>query len=80
LKKTGQCPKCSSSNVWNNSQVHEKGKRPTKRWIIVRLGNLPWNRKYAFKDEYVCLDCGYSEAYVDNEGLETIREYGGGIL
>jgi len=79
LKKTGQCPKCSSLNVWNNSKVHEKGKRPTKRWIIVRLGNWPWNRKYAFKEEYVCMDCGYAEAYVDNEGLETIREYGGGV-
>ena len=80
MKKTGQCPKCSSLSVWNNSQVHEKGKRPTKRWIIVSLGRGFWNRKYAFKDEYVCMDCGYSEAFVDDEGLETIREYGGGIL
>lgn len=33
-------------------------------------------RKYAFKDEYVCVDCGYSETFIDEVGLETIREYG----
>ncbi len=76
LKKSRQCPKCESMNIWNNSQVHKKGKRPTRRWIIVRLARWPWNRKYAFKDEYVCIDCGYSETFIDEDGLKAIRKYG----
>jgi len=76
LKETGQCPKCNSLSVWNNSQVHEKGKHPTKNWIIVISAWLAWNRKYAFKDEYVCLECGYSETFIDEDGLKAIRKYG----
>lgn len=76
LKQSGQCPKCNSLSIWNNTQVHENGKHPTRRWIIVISARLPWNRKYAFKDEYVCIDCGYSESFIDEEGLKTIREFG----
>ena len=80
LKQSGKCPKCNSLSIWNNSQVHKSGKRPTKRWIIVSLARWPWDRKYVFKEEYVCIACGYSETFIEEEGLKTIREYGKGDL
>jgi hypothetical protein len=44
---------------------------------MVRIsGHLGLKRKYAFKDEYVCINCGYSETFIEEEGLKTIREYG----
>ena len=44
---------------------------------MVRIsGLLSLNRKYAFKDEYVCMNCGYSETFIEEDGLKTIREYG----
>lgn len=78
MKQSGQCPKCESMNIWNNSHVHVGRKPPlTKRWIIVSItGLFSLNRKYAFKDEYVCMDCGYSETFIEKESLKTIREYG----
>ncbi|MGY5875812.1 MAG: hypothetical protein RTU30_08710 [Candidatus Thorarchaeota archaeon] len=68
-------------NIWNNSHVHKESKESklvkiTRRWIIVSLAGRFWERKYAFKDEYVCIDCGYSETFIDEEGLKTIKEYG----
>ena len=77
LKQTGQCPKCESTNIWNNSHLRRKGGIYPKRWIMVRIsGHLGLKRKYAFKDEYVCINCGYSETFIEEEGLNIIREYG----
>ncbi|MFW9809128.1 MAG: hypothetical protein ACFFE6_07085 [Candidatus Thorarchaeota archaeon] len=76
MKSSGLCPKCESSNIWSNSETKQKGPAPVKRWIMVVPAFMPHNRKYAFKEEYVCLDCGYSETFIDVEGLKTIREYG----
>ena len=77
LKQSGQCPKCESMNVWNNSHLQRRGGIYPKRWIMVRIsGLLSLNRKYAFKDEYVCMNCGYSETFIEEDGLKTIREYG----
>lgn len=75
MKQSGRCPKCDSDEIWNNCHFSIKD-NPGKRWILVHWSNAPWKRKYAFKDEYVCFDCGYSETYIDEKGLETIREHG----
>ena len=75
LKELGECPKCQGKNIWNNSHVTTKV-IPGRKWILVRASGWPHKRKFAFKDEYVCLDCGYSETYIESKGLETIREYG----
>lgn len=57
--------------------MSRKGGIFPKRWIMVSTrGRLGLNRKYAFKDEYVCMSCGYSETFIEEEGLKTIREYG----
>jgi predicted nucleic-acid-binding Zn-ribbon protein len=74
LKQSERCPKCNSTNIWNNAHITVGN--ILKRWVPV-CGSTwpPWKRKYAFKVEYVCLDCGYSETYIDKEGLQTIREY-----
>ncbi|MHA2374505.1 MAG: hypothetical protein ACXAEB_15985 [Candidatus Thorarchaeota archaeon] len=32
-------------------------------------------RKYVFKEDYICVDCGYTESFVEDEGLDTLREY-----
>jgi predicted nucleic-acid-binding Zn-ribbon protein len=75
LKQSGQCPKCSSRNIWNNSHIQIGGIRPSKGWVLVRKASR-WNYKYVFKDDYVCIDCGYSETFIDDDGMKTIREYG----
>ena len=33
-------------------------------------------RKYAFKVDYICIDCGYTESFIDDDGLRTVREQG----
>lgn len=77
MKETGECPKCQNHNIWNNSYLKESTTPYSpRRWIMVQASNLPTRRKYAFKDEYVCLDCGYSETFIDSAGIETIKEYG----
>lgn len=77
LKQSGKCPKCNSSNIWNNSHLQVNRSVTARRWILVHItGMFGLTRKYAFKDEYVCVDCGYSETFIDEVGLETIREYG----
>jgi predicted nucleic-acid-binding Zn-ribbon protein len=76
LKNTGQCPKCESTNLWDNTHLKQKGPVIIRKWIMVATAWRPTRRKYAFKDEYVCMNCGYSETFIEEEGLETIREYG----
>jgi hypothetical protein len=47
--------------------------RFVKKWIEIRQGII--NRKYVFKDEYVCVDCGYTESYIQDKDIVTIREH-----
>ncbi|MFW9848513.1 MAG: hypothetical protein ACFFF4_05200 [Candidatus Thorarchaeota archaeon] len=75
MKQSSECPKCHGMNIWNNTHVATKV-IPSRRWLLVNPSNWPQKRKFAFKDEYVCLDCGYSETYLDSEGIETIKKYG----
>ncbi len=78
MKESGECPKCEGRNIWNNSHFGLKvvGAKYIRRWIMVRMSGWPHRRKLAFKDEYVCLDCGYTEAYVDKVGIKRIKEFG----
>lgn len=63
-------------DIWNNSHLQRKNP-PLKKWILVRYsGLIGLDRKFAYKDEYVCMNCGYCETYIEEQGLETIREYG----
>ena len=76
MKQSGQCPKCEGSNIWDNTAMEQRGPVIIKTWIMVVSAWRPNKRKYAFKDEYVCMNCGYSETFIKDEGLKTIREYG----
>ena len=78
MKQSGECPKCQGHNIWNNSYFGKQtvGSQWVRKWVLVRGSNWPPRRRFAFKDEFVCLDCGYSESYVDRDGLESIKEYG----
>ncbi|MHA1909105.1 MAG: hypothetical protein ACW98Y_17555 [Candidatus Thorarchaeota archaeon] len=75
MKETGECPKCQGTNIWNNRHVAIKMMLP-RRSILVKASRFPHGRKYAFKDEYVCLDCGYSETYIDRGSIQLIKKFG----
>jgi hypothetical protein len=46
-------------------------------WRLVHSsGMLGRIRKYVFKEDYVCLDCGFTESFIEDVGLDTLREYG----
>jgi len=77
MRDSGECPKCQGKSIWNNQHIPNIDLRFVKEWIVVKWSR--WRqgkRKFAFKDEYVCLDCGYSESYVSPEGLDIIKEFG----
>jgi len=77
MKQSGQCPKCQSSNLWNNSESKESaGFRAPKTFIIVKGAFNMRKAKLARQDEYVCLDCGYNETYIGKDGVDLIKEYG----
>lgn len=68
LKKSGKCPKCGSTRIWNpgNRKVFGVGYGvwfKISTWRSARL--IP----------YVCLDCSYSELNCDDEGIEAIEKY-----
>ena len=81
MNKSGECPKCKSYNIWNDAHIPDWhfGNQLTimARTIFVkkpkRFWDVPIRARYVV---YVCLDCGYSERYIDDEGLETIKEHG----
>lgn len=79
MKNSKQCPKCESIDIWTSSQYQTDQYRPglTGRWILVNVsGMFGHRRKFVYKYDYVCLNCGYTESFIDEEGLKTIREYG----
>ncbi|MDF1538614.1 MAG: hypothetical protein P1Q69_06910 [Candidatus Thorarchaeota archaeon] len=74
MKQSGECPKCHGRNIWNNSQLKESaGLRGPKTWIMVKGAFNLRRAKLAHQDEYVCLDCGYNETYVESKGIESIK-------
>lgn len=73
MKQSGVCPKCNGTKIWNNA--HIPAESTLKRWIPVSGETWsPWKRKYAYKDEYVCIECGYTETHIDEKGLQTIKD------
>ena len=66
MKKTGTCPKCESIEV-EGPMKNKGGYGSIVLWVS------KWTR--ATYEAYTCLDCGYSEIYPDEKGLENIREH-----
>lgn len=79
LKQSGSCPKCDSTSIWNSAHVQFPGSTKYYTHQLVRFakkGRLRWDVRFAREVVYICIDCGYKETFIDNEGLETIREFG----
>ena len=69
LKTTGRCPKCQSKEIAKNkirARLFGLGAR-----VHLPAGNL---RTSAFV-AYACLDCGYTELYVDEKGLKNLKQF-----
>ncbi|MEZ4923433.1 MAG: hypothetical protein R2780_09705 [Crocinitomicaceae bacterium] len=63
MKKTGQCPKCNSSEIYFN-----KGKQiGTRAGINVNF----WGGFYI--DVFICSECGYIEEYMKEEHMNEGR-------
>ena len=76
MKNSFTCVKCASHNV-----VEVKG------WNVNQYSKIPltkWSVKSAVVDRYVCMDCGYTEEYVQltdkvlDWGNKMFDEQGGG--
>lgn len=71
--KSGTCPKCQSSEVFNNSSHPTRGDRASIAGADGRV------RSNLYVNVYVCADCGYVEEYVredilnDQEKMERLR-------
>jgi predicted nucleic-acid-binding Zn-ribbon protein len=61
--KNGQCPKCNQTNVYvsDSGTGIQHGELPT----LPLGGALDGTMTIKFKD-YVCVNCGYSESYIDD--------------
>jgi predicted nucleic-acid-binding Zn-ribbon protein len=67
--KSGQCPKCKSSNVFMNEGGLSLGGHSGAVMIFTDGVGTP-----ATCDNYVCADCGYFENYIVGEaGLKDVR-------
>ena len=62
--KSGKCPKCNSSNVYQQSD----GIRPREDWVMLssHWGKMPVLNPTKI-DTYLCVDCGYFENYVPDK-------------
>jgi len=76
MKATNQCPKCQSYNI-----VYIKGGKYNAA-TSVPLNS--WNTKMGALDRYICVDCGFSEEYLQPDEkikkslLELLDKQGGG--
>jgi hypothetical protein len=69
LKDDGICPQCASSRIHSGAAIDGKEG--------LRGGNrIPLDAThYASLDNYVCLDCGYTESYIsDRSALNRIEK------
>ena len=68
--KSGQCPKCKSSNVFMSKNGLLMG--GTRTTVQIITGSFSQG---AACDCYVCADCGYLENYIiDQERLNEVRQ------
>jgi predicted nucleic-acid-binding Zn-ribbon protein len=69
MLKTGVCPKCKSGNVYSGATVPLKKGPFGSNAIPVSLTSI------AALDNYVCIECGYTESYVsESEKLSEISK------
>ena len=54
VMKDGTCPKCGSKNIYAGCSPGHRG-----RLVVALLSG-------ARLEDYVCVDCGYLESYLDN--------------
>lgn len=66
--KSGKCPKCNSDKVYSGMKVFPKSGPFGSNSIPVSLTSI------AALDNYVCVDCGYVESYVEADKLEEIAK------
>jgi len=55
----GICPKCGSHDVYSD---YDHPKHPQPDTTTVKIGQF--TEPVTFSDNYVCIDCGYTESYV----------------
>ncbi|RKX27208.1 MAG: hypothetical protein DRP45_01585 [Candidatus Zixiibacteriota bacterium] len=61
-----ECPKCSSARI-DKGWILSAGK------IAFRSDGLPYPFSGGNVRTYVCVDCGYTESYVEREYLDKIK-------
>jgi hypothetical protein len=69
LKLDGICPRCASDNIRSGAAIDGKEG--------LRGGNrIPLDAQHtASLDNYICLDCGYTESYIsDRDALKRIEK------
>ena len=64
--KDGLCPKCGSHEIYSGQHLFPKSGPFGSNSIPVSLTSL------AALDNYVCVDCGYLESYVESSKLAEI--------
>lgn len=68
MKKTGVCPKCGGREILyapGEAGAYGVGNNiPTGSTIFSRVP----------VDRYICASCGYTEEWVDGEGLERLKK------
>lgn len=73
MKKSGICPICGSSEIKGPYRVGNH----TEPANLIMAVKIKINFMYsAMLETFTCAQCGYSEYYVDNKGLENIRIHG----
>ena len=65
MKNTNRCPKCDSSDIIRvngSSRAYGAGNNIiTGMFSVVKV------------NRYICCNCGFSEDWIDEEDIETIR-------
>jgi hypothetical protein len=68
--KSGQCPKCKSTNVYMNQNGLSLGGNSGAVSIFTN-----GTREPAACDNYICADCGYFENHIlGKNGLDEVRK------
>lgn len=65
--RSGTCPKCKSQNIL----VFENNDKDAKMVDCENIGILG---KKIYTTRYVCVDCGYTERYFDDDNLEKLKK------
>ena len=70
MKKTNQCPKCQSYEIYKLRGVdnYKQGVTDINNRIAIGF----WGE--AMITRYICMDCGFSEEWLDSKDLENLKE------